>query len=721
MSNTLGITFKNIFVDRYGNNKIKDIFESRLFWTGVVIKITLACLFASNFLTDLFIPFTNNFAQNPFHNPYSDFFSKGESNIFPYPALMLYVLSTSRLLFSFINWNSITFLDIFLFKIPLFLADFIILLVLYRLIRKDLNKIIIYYWLSPVLIYINYIHGQLDVIPISLLFISIYFVVKNKFYYSSLFLGLAVATKTSILLVIPFYIIYLCIKGLNKKDVILNSLIIPAVFILINLPYIFSYEFFQLVFNNKEQYKIFDFIYNFGDNKILYLVPFSYIILLIQNISLRTSSKDVFIMFVGFSFGVITLFIPPMQGWYYWIIPFFAYFFIKANGRFGILFAGLQGGYFLYFGLINTSDYLRVFQVISNNISNLPNLYEFLMSYNIDAKKLSNLSFTILQALLLSNCILIYRLGIKIYSNHKITSKPYIVGICGDSGAGKTTLSNSLETLFGSKLVNILHGDDMHKWERGDENWKTLTHLNPKANYLHEEISYLKSIKNGCNIQRQHYDHDTGKFTKKHTIKSKNITIFEGLHSFYIKQMRDLYDLKIFISLDDNLRKHWKIIRDIKKRGYSKERILEQLSNRENDSSKFIKSQIKYADIVIEVLPQTKIASIGDIKEKVKTRLRIKFVNSIYIEPLVKYLEGTKTIKSKHTYEEEDMQVLDIEGKISSEEISQIIYNICSEQDIFDMYNLECEDNYNGIMQLVVFYCMITTLKNTQNEAQDLV
>jgi len=700
-------SLQKFFLDKYYRNKLYELINSKLFWFGLVLKSVLSFLFASDFLTKLFIPFVSYFVSSGLKNPYAYFYNQGIINIFPYPSLMLYILSIPRVFGFFLNWNSISFFHIFLFKIPFLLADFIVLIVLIRLLRNHLKKILFYYWLSPVLIYINYVHGQADVIPISLLFISLYFLFKNKYCYSSLFLAFSIATKTNILLVVPFYFIYLLKSDVEIKKLFLHFTLILLIFVGINMPYIFYPSFFELVLNNKEQIKIFGLFYKFPNNKILYFTPIIYIILLSRSFTMKSISKDVYMMFLGFAFGIVTLLVPPMQGWYYWIIPFFTYFYIKNEEKnLGIFLLLLQLIYFLYFLFAENSDYLNIFQIISSNIANKSSLYDFLTKNGYSADKILGIVFSILQSLLIINCIIIYKKGVESYLCHKLFSKPFILGICGDSGAGKTTLSTAMEKIFQRKNVAVIHGDDMHKWERGDKNWEKFTHLNPKANLLHNEIEYLKFIKDDKQIYRRHYDHSTGKFTEKKSVKPRRLTIFEGLHSFYIQQMRDLYDLKIFVKPNDDLRKHWKIIRDKQKRGYSKEKVLEQLKSREKDSKKFINSQVSFADIVFELCPIKKIKNVGDPKEKIKTYLKITVINTVYLEPLIYELNKVSNLKIVHKYLDNDKQVLKIKGYISSKNIDIASYRLLKN---FDDINIKpkWDSSYNGIAQLLVTYCII--------------
>ena len=123
-------------------------------------------------------------------------------------------------------------------------------------------------------------------------------------------------------------------------------------------------------------------------------------------------------------------------------------------------------------------------------------------------EKVVNLSFTCLQTLLTLNCLWIYKRGLTSYSQYKLISSPYLIGIGGNSGVGKTTLSEGISSIFGKHNTSIIRGDDMHKWERKHENWKHLTHLDPKANHLHHEFAFLKKLRRGYDVQRRYYDHN---------------------------------------------------------------------------------------------------------------------------------------------------------------------------------------------------------------------
>ena len=568
---------------------------------------------------------------------------------------------------------------------------------------KHTSKLIWFYWLSPVTIYICYIHGQLDAIPVVFLFTSLYFLFKNNTTLSAVFLGLALATKTSILITYPFFFLALISKNTRIKELILFFVIAASSFFIINLQYIFDPAFFQMVFQNQEQEKLFSAFLS-TDSYRIYIIPASVLILFVHGALLGRYSKNIFLMFLGFSFSIILLFVPPMQGWYFWLIPFLSYFYAKEEGRAPLLFVGLQIFYLLHFIFSKDADYFVVLQAIAPELSKSRILYYSLIDMGFDSFKISNLIITGLQTTLLLNCFWIYKKGIDSYRNQIITSVPFLIGIGGNSGAGKTTFSNALQDIFLPQNTTILRGDDMHKWQRGDEKWQEFTHLDPMANHLHKEIDFLKKLKLGKVIYRRNYDHATGKFTNESVLAPNNLIVFEGLHPFYLTAQRLLYNLKIFVNPDRDLLFHWKISRDMAKRGYSKEKIIEQLEKREKDSKKYIETQKNKADILIEPMPITTIKNIGDKNEVVEIYYKLHLANSVYIESIISSIKTIETIEITHTYLEEDYQHVTIKGTCSPEEVSKIAYSHISGLEELGIYNSIWPSDCFGVVSLLLTY-----------------
>lgn len=171
-----------------------------------------------------------------------------------------------------------------------------------------------------------------------------------------------------------------------------------------------------------------------------------------------------------------------------------------------------------------------------------------------------------------------------------------VFAICGDSGSGKSTMGNLLKNYFSNSF--LLECDRYHKWERNDTNWKTYTHLNPDANFISKMEDDVFNLKIGNSIFQVDYDHNTGKFKDPEKIDNVDNMIVCGLHSLY-NDNKHVYNISIFMDPDEKLKVKWKIDRDVKERGYTKEKVLNQINNRKEDYNKYILPQKENSDVIV--------------------------------------------------------------------------------------------------------------------------
>jgi uridine kinase len=455
-----------------------------------------------------------------------------------------------------------------------------------------------------------------------------------------------------------------------------------------------------MVYNNPVQQQVFDLYYNFNNSLKIYFIPSVYFSLVIWYLSMKFVNRDQLILFLAFTFLSLTIMIAPMQGWYYWIIPFLIYFAVKQNQAVRKLLILLTFLYFTYFGLIPNSDYFNSF-----NLSSSYSSISFLINHN---QKILDIVFTLLQTTLLIFTFIVFKKGIYNNIQKKFLSQPYLIGIGGDSATGKSTLSNALMSVFEPSNTGIIRGDDMHKWERLDDNWKKYTHLDPRANNIHQDMSHVLSLKTGNKIKRSFYDHNTGKFKLPEFIKPNKLIIFEGLHSFYLKNQADIYDLKVFMEPEENLRIWWKVQRDVRKRGYSPEKVLEQLKRREEDAIKYIRAQANNADIIATFYSKTSL-DFNNANTNPTLGLKIILPNYINLDLLLEQLYKVKSLFIKHNYNEDKHELI-FEGLIESSIIEIIAGKILPELDEVGIYNAEWKDNYEGVMQLLIVYVVFHKL-----------
>lgn len=181
--------------------------------------------------------------------------------------------------------------------------------------------------------------------------------------------------------------------------------------------------------------------------------------------------------------------------------------------------------------------------------------------------------------------------------------RPIILGIVGDSAAGKSTLTGGLVKLLGAERVTHVCVDDYHKYDRAERKRLGITPLHPDCNYLDIFELHLERLHYGQPILKPVYDHRTGTHARPEYVMPKEFVIVEGLLGFHTAVMRQFYDVMVFLDPPEDMRREWKIKRDTTKRGYTVEQVLAELERREPDAAAFIRPQRNYADIVVRFYP----------------------------------------------------------------------------------------------------------------------
>jgi len=185
-----------------------------------------------------------------------------------------------------------------------------------------------------------------------------------------------------------------------------------------------------------------------------------------------------------------------------------------------------------------------------------------------------------------------------------IRRRPIVLGIVGDSAAGKTTITRGLTQLLGKDRVTHICADDYHKYDRVERARLNITPLHPDCNYLDILELHLERAHYGEAMLKPVYDHRTGSLVRPEYVVPREFVIVEGLLGFHTQVMRQFYDVKVFLDPPEDLRRQWKIQRDTAKRGYTPEQVLAELAKREADSRNFIRPQREFADVVVRFYPR---------------------------------------------------------------------------------------------------------------------
>lgn len=284
-----------------------------------------------------------------------------------------------------------------------------------------------------------------------------------------------------------------------------------------------------------------------------------------------------------------------------------------------------------------------------------------------------------------------------------LSRKPFVLGIAGDSGAGKDTFSDAMKGLFGSHSVTTLSGDDYHLWDRQKPMWQVMTHLNPMANDLEGFAHDLISLTDGKTIQSRHYDHQTGRMSRPFEIKSNDIIIASGLHALYLPILRECYNLSVYLDIDEGLRRYFKLRRDVHQRGHPIERVLSSFERREPDSEKFIRPQASYADLVLSLQPiHPRVLQEADGKHPLRFKLVARSRHGLNELSLTRVLIGVCGLHVDMNSSRDASEVeLTIEGETSAQDIALAAQMICPR--IFEFLDIRplWQDGVMGLMQLI--------------------
>ncbi|MEO8971186.1 MAG: phosphoribulokinase [Ktedonobacteraceae bacterium] len=246
--------------------------------------------------------------------------------------------------------------------------------------------------------------------------------------------------------------------------------------------------------------------------------------------------------------------------------------------------------------------------------------------------------------------------------------RPIILGIIGDSAAGKSTLSRGIADILGSEQVSVLCTDDYHRYNRQQRKELGIMPLNPACNYLDMMAQHLRLLRAGEPILKPHYDHKLGDFGPPQYIVPRPFLIVEGLPGMYWQEMRNAYSVRVYLNPPEELRRRWKVRRDSTKRGYSEQEVLRELDIRESDSAAFIRPQRSHADIEVSYFSDPSPRSRLDDDAHLNVRLTLH--GTLHHPDLSQIIEEDRSGCVRSTLGREEwraVEYLEIDGSIPDE------------------------------------------------------
>jgi len=184
-----------------------------------------------------------------------------------------------------------------------------------------------------------------------------------------------------------------------------------------------------------------------------------------------------------------------------------------------------------------------------------------------------------------------------------MADRAFVIGIAGGSGSGKTTVA--------SRIYESLHLDSAVFLDQ-DSYYRELGHLSlderRQVNFDHPDsldndllIAHIEALAAGKAIEKPTYDF------RRHTrmretirVEPRNVVMVDGILLFSESRLRDLFDLKIFVDTEGDVRFIRRLRRDIEERGRSMENVIDQyLSTVRPMHYEFVEPSKRYADIIL--------------------------------------------------------------------------------------------------------------------------
>ncbi len=179
----------------------------------------------------------------------------------------------------------------------------------------------------------------------------------------------------------------------------------------------------------------------------------------------------------------------------------------------------------------------------------------------------------------------------------------FLIGVAGGSGSGKTTLTNNILTALKPRQVSVIQ-HDWYYYDRSDvppEERVNINYDHPDALETDLLIRHLRQLKRGRAAKPPRYNFVTHtRLQAGESIKPTPVIIVEGILLFVDEKLRDLFDLKIFVQTESDLRVLRRLQRDLSDRGRSFESAVHQYQETVRPMHEmFVEPSKQYADIIV--------------------------------------------------------------------------------------------------------------------------
>lgn len=181
--------------------------------------------------------------------------------------------------------------------------------------------------------------------------------------------------------------------------------------------------------------------------------------------------------------------------------------------------------------------------------------------------------------------------------------KPFVIGVAGGSGSGKTTVVRRIVESLGTDQVSLLEHDKYYR-DRGDLRFEERAALNydhPDSLETDLLVRHINDLRTGRPVEVPNYDF--ARFARESgttTVLPRRAIIVEGILLFADPDLRRLMDVKVFVDADDDTRFIRRLQRDLSERGRTVQSVIDQyLGTVKPMHLEFVEPSKRYADVII--------------------------------------------------------------------------------------------------------------------------
>jgi uridine kinase len=196
------------------------------------------------------------------------------------------------------------------------------------------------------------------------------------------------------------------------------------------------------------------------------------------------------------------------------------------------------------------------------------------------------------------------------------------IGVYGGTGSGKTTIVAQIVSEFPTSEIQVISQDSYYK-DNSDISFEERCALNfdhPDAIDFELLCKHIRALKNGETIAQPIYSFKTHNRTGETvSVSPKKILIVEGILILNYPKLRSMFDLKVYVDANSDMRMERRVSRDISERGRTPEEVLSRyIKTLKPMHQQFIKPMKVHADVVIEN-HQNKPLNLTKLIDKIKS------------------------------------------------------------------------------------------------------